>query len=456
MRYLPKSPQERQQMLKAVGCDSIEELFDSIPRPVRLGRPLTLEPGLSEPEVLRYFRDRATENGRPAISFLGAGAYDHFRPAVIDALISRSEFYTAYTPYQPEIAQGTLQAIFEFQTLICELTGMEVANASLYDGSTALPEAVMMALRISGRERVLVARSVHPEYRQVLRTYLQHLGTTLEEILCEESGRIDGAEFSERLGSDVAAIVVQSPNFFGVVEDVASIAAQAHAAGALLIVMITEPASLGILRPPAEADIVAGEVQSLGVPLSYGGPYVGFLATREKYVRSMPGRLVGQTTDANGERGFCLTLSTREQHIRREKATSNICTNQSLCALMVAIFLSVYGKRGLRELAVHNLSKSHYAAERFQQAGARLCFTGSFFNEFAVVGAGTGEQIQERLLEANIVGGLDLGRFYPELAGATLYCVTETASREQIDDLVKIATERMEGAAVLGTSNHSG
>ena len=453
MRYLPKSPQERQQMLQAIGCDSIEQLFDCIPPAVRLGRPLALGPGLSEPEVLRYFRDRAAENARQTTCFLGAGAYDHFQPAVIDALISRSEFYTAYTPYQPEIAQGTLQAIFEFQTLICQLTGMEVANASLYDGSTALPEAALMALRANGRQRVLVARSVHPEYRQVLRTYLQHLGTTLEEIPFEETGRADAAEFAERLGSDVAAVVVQSPNFFGVVEDVASAAAQAHAAGALLIVMITEPVSLGILRPPTEADIVAGEAQSFGVPASYGGPYVGFLATREKYLRSMPGRLVGQTTDANGERGFCLTLSTREQHIRREKATSNICTNQSLCALMVTIFLSVYGQRGLRELAIQNLSKSHYAAEKFEQAGARLRFTGPFFNEFVVVGAGKREQIQERLLEANILGGFDLGRFYPELAGATLYCVTETASREKIDQLASITTERMAATAVPAKSS---
>ncbi|MBI4459248.1 MAG: aminomethyl-transferring glycine dehydrogenase subunit GcvPA [Acidobacteria bacterium] len=453
MRYLPKSPQERQQMLQAIGCDSVEQLFDSIPPAVRLRRPLALGTGLSEPEILDYFRKRASENARGVTSFLGAGAYDHFRPAVIDAMVSRSEFYTAYTPYQPEIAQGTLQAIFEFQTMICQLTGMEVANASLYDGSTALPEAVMMALRANDRQRVLVSRSVHPEYRQVLQTYLQHLGVKLDEIPYEGTGRTDSAELTERLDSAVAAVVLQSPNFLGVVEDVASAAAQVHAAGAMLIVMITEPVSLGILRPPAEADIVAGEAQSFGVPASFGGPYVGFLATREKYLRSMPGRLVGQTTDANGERAFCLTLSTREQHIRREKATSNICTNQSLCALMVTIFLSIYGKRGLRELALQNLSRARYAARNFQQAGARLRFTGPFFNEFVVASDGNAEQVQERLLGVGIVGGLDLGRFYPELAGATLYCVTETAGREKIDELVKMTTAQAQPAAAPAHSS---
>ncbi|HLA41113.1 MAG TPA: aminomethyl-transferring glycine dehydrogenase subunit GcvPA, partial [Candidatus Glassbacteria bacterium] len=369
------------------------------------------------------------------------GAYDHFRPAVVDSLISRSEFYTAYTPYQPEISQGTLQAIFEFQTLVCQLTGMEVANASLYDGSTALPEAVMMALRATGRSRVVVARSVHPEYRQVLKTYLQHQQTVVDELPWQESGQIEEAALRERLGSDVAAVVLQSPNFFGVVEKVAAAATLAQAAGALLIVMITEPVSLGILRPPAEADIVAGEGQSLGIPPSFGGPYVGFLATREKYLRSMPGRLVGQTTDARGERAFCLTIATREQHIRREKATSNICTNQALCALMVTIFLSTYGKQGLRELALQNLSKSHYAAERFRQAGMQLRFRGSFFNEFVVAGLGQRPRLAQRLLEERIVGGLDLGRFYPELAGDRLFCFTETARREKMDQLVRICTE---------------
>jgi glycine dehydrogenase subunit 1 len=440
MRYLPKSPDERREMLRAVGCDSVEQLFAGIPSAARLNRPLDLEPGKSEPEVLQYFRERAAENAGDFTSFLGAGAYDHFRPAVVDALISRSEFYTAYTPYQPEISQGTLQAIFEFQTLICQLTGMDVANASLYDGSTALPEAVMMAVRSTGRRHAAVARSVHPEYRQVLATYLQHQGMNIEEIAYGESGRFDEASLASKKRDDLAAVVIQSPNFFGIVEDVAAAAALAHESGALLVVMIAEPASLGIVRPPAEADIVAGEGQSFGVPLSFGGPYVGFLAAREKYVRSLPGRLVGQTTDANGERGFCLTLATREQHIRREKATSNICTNQALCALMVTIFLSTYGKQGLRELALQNLAKSHYAAERFRAAGVKSRFSGPFFNEIIVSGVNR-SGVQERLRQEKMIGGLAIGRFYPELDGDVLLCFTETPAREKIDQLVELYTK---------------
>jgi glycine dehydrogenase subunit 1 len=441
MRYLPKSPEERRAMLRAVGCDSMEELFAGIPAGARLGRELNLQPGWSEPEVMRYFQERAGENARGFTSFLGAGAYDHFRPAVVDALISRSEFYTAYTPYQPEISQGTLQAIFEFQTLICQLTGMDVANASLYDGSTALPEAVMMAVRATGRHEVAVARSVHPEYRQVLNTYVQHQGMKCHEMPYGEDGRaaispLDGVDRAK-----LAAVVVQSPNFFGVVEDVAAMSALAHERGTLLVVMIAEPASLGIVRPPAEADIVAGEGQSFGVPLSYGGPYVGFIAAREKYVRSMPGRLVGQTTDSNGERGFCLTLATREQHIRREKATSNICTNQALCALMVTIFLSAYGKQGLRELALQNLSKAQYAARRFRESGAALRFSGSFFNELVVQGIGRKNGIGNRLAIEKIFGGIDLGRHYPELDGDVLLCFTETAPREKVDRLIEIYTD---------------
>jgi len=452
MRYIPNSPDERRQMLDAIGCKSVEELFIGIPSAVRLARPLALAAGISESDIYQFFRDLASDNASGLTSFLGAGVYDHYRPVVIDALISRSEFCTSYTPYQAEIAQGTLQAIFEFQTLICQLTGMDVANASLYDGSTALPEAVMMALRSTGRKRVLVSRSVHPEYRQVLATYLQHIGTELQEISFEASGRTDGTALTEAMvgtertdGADgkLAAVVVQSPNFFGVVEDISAIAEQAHAAGALLIVMITEPLSLGILRPPVEADIVAGEAQSFGVPPSFGGPYVGFLATREKFLRTMPGRLVGQTVDCNGDRGFCLTLSTREQHIRREKATSNICTNQSLCALMVTIFLSVYGKQGLRDLATHNLSKARYAAQKFTETDIPLRFTGPYFNEFVIQG-GSGKETETRLREAGIIGGLDMGRYYPELAGATLCCVTETATRKKIDTLVQVTAQQAE------------
>ncbi len=306
MRYLPKSPQERQQMLREIGCDSIEQLFASIPPEVRLRRSLALGPGRSEPEILHYFRQRALESAQDFACFVGAGAYDHFRPAVVDALISRSEFYTAYTPYQPEISQGTLQATFEFQTLICQLTGMEVANASLYDGSTGLPEAVRMATRINGRRRILLGRSVHPEYRQVLQTYLQHQDIALEEISYAERGQLEPKDLSSRLGSDVAAVVVQSPNFFGIVEDIPAVAAQAHAAGALLIVMIAEPLSLGIFRPPTEADIVAGEGQSLGVPLSFGGA-LRRIPGRAGKVCAQPAGAAGRPDRGRGRRARVLS-----------------------------------------------------------------------------------------------------------------------------------------------------
>ena len=423
MRYLPKSDIERRQMLEALGLGGMEELFAHIPAEIRLSRPLNLPDGVSEMEVLRYFQKRAGENAAGYVSFLGAGVYHHFRPVVIDSLISRGEFYTAYTPYQAEIAQGTLQSIFEFQTMICQLTGMEVANASMYDGSTALPEAVLMAARITGRRKVAVARSVHPEYRQVLDTYTRFQGIQVREL---EYDREAGTLAPFTIDDGVAAIVLQSPNFFGIVEDLERAAEAAHAAGALLIVVITEPVSLGLLKPPASADIVAMETQALGMAPSYGGPYAGVIATREKYVRSMPGRLVGQTTDAQGRRGFCLTLATREQHIRREKATSNICTNQALCALMAAIFMTVYGKEGLRELARQNLAKAHYAASRL-----KLKFSGPFFNEFVVAGGKT-----RALLDKKILGGLDLRKFYPELGEALLVAVTEVHTRQQIDELI--------------------
>ncbi len=430
VRYLPKSESEREQMLQSLGLQHAEELFASIPAAIRLQRALNIPDGISEFELVRYFRQWARENANGYASFLGAGVYSHFRPVVVDALTSRSEFYTAYTPYQAEIAQGTLQSIFEFQTMICQLTGTDVANASMYDGSSALAEAVLMAARITGHSKVLVARSVHPEYRQVLATYTRHLGIQVEEL---EYDRRSGALAPFSASEGLAAVVVQSPNFFGVVEDLERAGEIARAAGALLVVGIAEPVSLGLLRPPTAADIVAMEIQGLGIPSSYGGPYAGVIATREKYVRSLPGRLVGQTTDADGRRGFCLTLATREQHIRREKATSNICTNQALCALMASIFMTVYGKEGLRELARHNLAKAHYAA-----SGLHLQFSGPFFNEFVVnLGPGEADGRLQALRENKILAGLDLRPFYPELSEALLLCVTEVHGKQQIDQLVE-------------------
>jgi glycine dehydrogenase subunit 1 len=391
---------------------------------------------MAESEIVDWFRERSRENGDGYATFLGAGAYYHYRPVIIDSLISRGEFLTAYTPYQAEISQGTLQSIFEFQTMICELTGMEVANASMYDGSTAAAEAVMMAVRLTGRRSVAVARSVHPEYREVLSTYAFHQGMPLATVPFKEDGRIDLQELDAAITSDTACVLIQSPNFFGTLEDVEVVGELAHSKGAMLVVAISEAISLGIVEPPRSADVIAMEAQSFGVPLGFGGPYCGVIATREAYVRQMPGRLVGQTTDRSGKRGFVLTLATREQHIRREKATSNICTNQALIALMANIFMTVYGKVGLKELAKQNLAKAAYAAQQFGKH-ARILFDGApRFNEFVVQTSEDPYAINSRLLGHKIVGGLPLKKFYPELENASLWCCTELTSRSMIDTAV--------------------
>jgi glycine dehydrogenase subunit 1 len=420
-------------MMDACGIDSPEALFAHLPEAVRIERPLDLPAGISEYEIVEYFRQRAAENGIGYASFLGAGVYRHFRPVLVDAVVSRGEFLTSYTPYQAEISQGTLTAIFEFQTMICQLTGMDVANASMYDGSTAVPEAVSMAARSTGRRRVLIARSVHPEYREVLRTYARHQGMPVEEFAyLPEAGTIDLEDLDRKMDDLTAAVVVESPNFFGIVDQVKAAAEIAHRRGALLIVVFTEAVSLGLLEPPADADIVAGELQSFAISPSYGGPYAGVIATREKLMRQMPGRLVGQTTDSRGNRAFCLTLSTREQHIRREKATSNICTNQALIALMATVFMTVYGKQGLRELAEQNLAKSHYLAAKLKPR-----FSGKFFNEF-VVPTSKPDEINRSLLKKKIIGGLPLGRFYPELSDCMLLCTTEMSRRADMDVVAEV------------------
>jgi len=445
MRYLPKSPAEREQMLKAVGVASIDDLFASVPAECSFKGDLKVPAAMAESEIIDYFREAGAKNAVAYTSFLGAGAYRHYRPVVIDSLIQRGEFLTSYTPYQAEITQGTLQAIFEFQTMIAELTGMDVANASMYDGSTGVAEAVMMASRVTGRHKAIVAKTVHPEYREVLTTYTKHLGLPCEVAgYNAETGRMDLAALDAAITSETAAVLVQSPNFFGVVEDISAIAEIAHAKGALLIVTIAEAISLGVVRPPAEADIVVLEVQSFGVALSYGGPFCGVIAAKEKFVRQMPGRLVGQTTDADGNRGFVLTLSTREQHIRREKATSNICTNQSLVALMATIFLSVYGKEGLRELAEHNMAKAAYTADVLSKGhGAKLLFAGSpRFNEFVLQTEEAPEVLNNRLLEEKIVGGVDLKKWFPELGNATLWCATELIPRERIDAVASVLAKK--------------
>jgi glycine dehydrogenase subunit 1 len=436
MRYLPNSPAERVAMLDQIGASSIDDLFAVIPAEYRVERDLDIPRQMGESEIIDYFKKAGAQNAVGYTSFLGAGCYRHYRPVIIDSLVQRGEFLTSYTPYQAEITQGTLQAIFEFQTMICELTGMDVANASMYDGSTGAAEAVMMAARITGRHSSVVAATVHPEYREVMATYAQHQGMPSSVVGYDaETGRVDLAALDAAITSETACVLVQSPNFFGVVEDIPAIAELAHAKGALLVVSIAEAVSLGIVKPPVEADIVSMEAQSFGVAISYGGPFCGVIATKEKYLRQMPGRLAGQTTDADGNRGYVLTLSTREQHIRREKATSNICTNQALVALMATIFLTVYGKEGIRDLAIHNLAKADFAAKTLSaQAASKLLFAGSpRVNEFVLQTAEGPSELNARLLEQKIIGGVDLGRWYPELGNATLWCATELNTREQIE-----------------------
>ena len=423
-------------MLAACGLSAAEELFSQIPADAKLNRPLDLAPGISEYEIVDYFRSMAAKTANGYASFLGAGVYSHYRPVVVDTVVSRGEFLTSYTPYQAEISQGTLTTIFEFQTMICQLTGMDVANASMYDGSTAVPEAAMMAVRATGKGRVLVARSVHPEYREVLRTYAKNQGMPVEEFgFVPDSGAIDLEDLERKMDPLTAAVIVQSPNFFGIVDQVKAAAEIAHKHGALLVMVFTEAVSLGILEPPADADIVAGELQSFAISPSYGGPYAGIIATKEKYIRQVPGRLVGQSVDSRGNRAFCLTLATREQHIRREKATSNICTNQALIALMATVYMTVYGKEGLRELATQNLAKAHYLAGKVKPR-----FSGPFFNEFvARVDGKSPDDLNKALLKKKIIGGLPLGRFYPELADSVLLCATEMTKRADMDRLAEVA-----------------
>lgn len=427
-------------MLGAIGLASAEALFRSIPQDVQLGRRLDITEALAEPEVIAAMESLAARNtAATKPSFLGAGVYSHFSPTIVDHLIQRSEFFTSYTPYQPEISQGTLQYIFEFQTLICQLTGMEVANASMYDGSTAMAEAYLMAQRVTRRDKIMVADSVHPEYREVARTYTQHGAADIVPVGFDEAtGRVASLE---GLDDKTAAVVIQSPNFFGCVEDVAAIAEQAHAVGALLIVVVTEAISFGLLRSPGacDADIVVGEGQSFGVPMSFGGPHVGLFATREKFVRQMPGRLCGVAYDKNGNRGFVLTLSTREQHIRREKATSNICTNQGLIALAATIYMEAMGKKGLQEVAMQNAQKAAYAAKQIAEIdGFGIAHSAPKFNEFVVRGPRAAAEILESVRTSEgIIGGLALSKYYSGRDNEFLVCVTETNTKKQINALIE-------------------
>ena len=441
MRFIPHTDQDIREMLETIGIKNVDQLFSGIPTDLRLGdTPLSLPSALSESEVVAKLRQIQKRNPDPeeVSSFLGAGAYRHYSPALIGSLIQRGEFSTSYTPYQAEVSQGTLQAIFEFQTMIAMLTGMDVVNASMYDGASALAEAVLMAHRINKKNEYLIASSVHPEYRQTVETYLRGANHQLINVPYDSTGKTDLEFILKNLNNRVSAVVLQSPNFFGIVEEYEELGKELAEQDILLIVVVAEPLSLGILKPPGErlADIVVGEAQSFGLPVSYGGPYAGFFATREKFVRQMPGRLAGETVDRRGRRSFVLTLSTREQFIRREKATSNICTNQGLCMLAVTIYLAVMGKQGLRELALLNLSKTDYMKKKLAKIqGFEMRFSGDTFNEIVLKCPKPANKIRDALLEYKILAGLPLGNYYPALDNSLLLCATELNTVEDIDRL---------------------
>ena len=439
-RYLPQTDQDKREMLEALGISSVEELFADIPEEVRFKGELQIPPALSEPELVKYFTGLSNQNVNFSthINFLGAGVYQHYIPSTVNHMLLRGEFFTAYTPYQPEISQGELQAIFEYQTMVCELTGMEVANSSMYDGATSLAEAAMMAAGHTGKKKVIVSRAVHPESRGVLASYAHGQGVELVEVGLTADGVTDMDALQNLIDETTAAVVVQYPNFFGNVEDLAALEPIIHGKGALMIVS-ANPLALGILEAPGKlgADIVAGDMQPFGIPASFGGPHCGYFATTSKLMRKMPGRIVGQTKDENGKRGFVLTLQAREQHIRREKATSNICSNQALLALAASITLTALGKQGVQEMAMMNLQKAHYAKKALQAKGFDVLFDSPFFHEFAVKLTKPVAEVNKELLKAGIIGGYDLGIDYPEFAGHMLLAVTELRTKDEIDTLVR-------------------
>lgn len=418
-------------MLNIIGVSSINELFKDIPKEILLKTDLKIDKELSELELKDKLKKISNKNKTDFISFLGAGSYNHFIPSIVNHIISRSEFYTAYTPYQPEISQGILQSIYEYQTIIADLTGMDVANASLYDGASALAEAGIMAISITKRNQILMLKSIHPEYRGVVKTYCNAHNFEVEEI--------EDTELKDKISDKTAALLVQNPNFFGSIEDIQKAEKLVHEKNALLVVTVVEPTSLGLLKSPGSlgADIVVGEGQSFGNPMSFGGPYLGIMATKDKYKRNLPGRLVGATIDSTGERAFVLTMQAREQHIRREKACSNICTNEALCALAATVNLAALGKEGIKELAELNIQKAHYLANKLKESGLELVFNKPFYNEFAVK-VNNAEEINEKLLKKGILGGLDLGEYYPNLKDCLLFCVTEVIKKEDMDKLVEI------------------
>lgn len=439
MDYCPHTPSDIAQMQATVGAGSLDDLFADIPQKFRLKQIPGMPAALSESETLGLMQAISGKNRLPRMTLTGAGAYAHFIPAVVGHMVGRAEFYTAYTPYQAEISQGILQAIYEYQTMIAHLTGTEIANASMYDGASATAEAAVLCVKMSNRSGIVVARSVHPQYRQVLKTYAWANGYTLTEIPYAPSGQMDLTVLAKALDKSVAAVVVQSPNFFGCIEDLTTVAEAAHQNGALLIAGFTDGTSLGVLKPAGEsgADFVTGEGQSFGNPLGYGGPYLGIFAAREKYLRRIPGRLAGATVDKNGKRGFVLTLQTREQHIRREKATSNICSNEALCALAAGVYLAALGKN-LKRLAELNIYKTQYLKNTLLQlTGWQEIFSAPVYNEF-VLRCPAAQTVNEKLQAEGIIGGYELSKDYPELADTLLFCATEMLSKDDMDCVVEI------------------
>jgi glycine dehydrogenase subunit 1 len=439
MRYIPNAIAERDAMLESMGVANIAELFRGIPEHLRLNRALDLPPAQSELELIESFSEIAGQNRNPETftSFLGAGVYDHVRPLIIDTLVSRSEFYTSYTPYQPEINQGTLQAVFEYQTFICQLTGMAVSNASMYDGATSLAEAMLMAVRTTNRPKVVMSAGIHPEYRAVCDTYARRAGIEIVTVDVTDAGTtaIDGLPVDDK----TACVLIQSPNFFGCVEDIKPFADAARKVNAVSVVCVAEAISLGVLAAPGDAgaDVVVGEGQSFGIAPSFGGPHLGFFAATERFTRQMPGRLIGQAFDKDGNRGYVITMATREQHIRREKATSNICSNEGLCALAASIYLSTVGKQGLKEIALRNMQKAAYALSEIEKLpGYARRYSGPFFNEFVVTTPVPAETIVNDLLAKDLLAGLPLAKYDANRPNDLLVCVTENISRKAIDRFV--------------------
>jgi glycine dehydrogenase subunit 1 len=434
MDYIPHTQEDLKQMMRAVGIESLEALFADVPKKYRLKKLLDLPPPVSEQEIWEHMERLAARNVPPRATLLGAGAYHHYIPAVVNHVLARSEFYTAYTPYQAEISQGILQAIYEYQTMITGLTGTQVANASMYDGSTAMAEAAVLSAKTLGKNRLLLARSIHPEYRRVVKTYAWANGYECVEIPYGQTGQVDGKALQDRLDDKTAAVLIQSPNFFGIIEDLRPLADLAHERGAFLVAGFTDPTSQGILKPAGEAgaDLVVGEGQGFGSPMNYGGPYLGILAGTDAFLRKIPGRLVGATVDRDGNRGYVLTLQTREQHIRREKATSNICSNEALCMLAAAVYLASLGKN-LAPLATLNVWKAHYLREKLAALpGWKPLFQGSVYNEFVLTCPDV-KAANARLEAAGYTGGYDLSKEYPELGGGILLCATEMLRKEDMD-----------------------